>query len=166
MSQLSMFCMGRWDIVTCVPTLPVSHLSVLFYTTMGTKINNFGTINYHDHHKEITINGAQTNVSDIVRSFMAEDVESVEEVKPDKSFFKFLTKKCIDEKRVEAVEAEIKAAIKGTAETLWRTIWNNENLGYLETQNIDATTLYHEIENHYGKLPYKVRNFREARNKR
>ena len=38
-------------------------------------INNFGgTINYNDHHKEFTISGASTNVSEIVRSFFSEDI--------------------------------------------------------------------------------------------
>ena len=41
---------------------------------MSTHITNFGTINYHDNHREITINGA-SNAAEIVRNFMAEDVE-------------------------------------------------------------------------------------------
>lgn len=82
------------------------------------------------------------------------------------SHFPYLTQKCFDEKRVADVEAEIQAARKGTAENMWRTLWNNENLGYLEVEFIDATTLFRAIEKWYGKLPYKERNFREARNKR
>ena len=127
-------------------------------------INHIGT--YNDNHKEITINGANVNVSDLVRSFMADDVEPIEENTSVSDIFCHITQKCIAEKRVETVEAEIKAACKGTAETLWRTLWNNENLGYVEVQNIDATTLYRDIEQHYGKLPYKERQFRSARNNR
>ena len=42
---------------------------------MSMNINNFGgTINYNDHHKEFTISGASTNVSEIVRSFFSEDI--------------------------------------------------------------------------------------------
>ena len=82
------------------------------------------------------------------------------------SAFPYFTQKCYDQKRVETVEAEIRAACKGTAETLWRTLWNNENLGYLDTQHVDATKIYNEIEKLFGKLPYTVRNFRAARNKR
>ena len=138
--------------------------------TMNVNITNLGgTINNNsqDHSKHVTINvPAGTNVSDIVRQFMADDVEPVEDIKPDSSFFKFFTQKCFEEKRADSVEAEIRAACKGTAEALWRTLWNNENLGYVETEHIDATTLYREIENHYGKLPYSERNFRKARNNR
>lgn len=133
---------------------------------MSINITNLGgTVNYHDNHKELTINNAK-NTSDIVRQFMADDVEPVQDIKPDSSFFKFFTQKCFEEKRADSVEAEIRAACKGTAEALWRTLWNNENLGYVETEHIDATTLYREIENHYGKLPYSERNFRKARNNR
>ena len=80
--------------------------------------------------------------------------------------FPFLTRKCFLENRVDTVEAEIRAACKGTAEALWRTLWNNENLGYLEVEHIDATTIYRAIEKWYGELPYSERNFRGARNKR
>ena len=99
-----------------------------------------------------------------------EDVEYEEqspEAKPDyASYFPYLTKKCFDENRVTTVEAEIQAARKGTAEDMWRTLWTNENLGYLEVKFIDATTLYRAIEKWYGKLPYTDRNFRGARSKR
>ena len=82
------------------------------------------------------------------------------------STFPYLTQKCVQENRADIVEAEMRAACKGTAEALWRTLWNNENLGYVEVEHIDATTLFRAIEKWYGKLPYTERNFRGARNKR
>ena len=85
---------------------------------------------------------------------------------PVPEYFKHITRKCIEEKRVETVEAEIRAACKGTAEGLWRTLWANENLGYVAVAAVDATTLYRDIEDRYGKLPYSDRQFRSARNKR
>ena len=141
---------------------------------MSINITNLGgTVNYHDNHKELTINNAN-NVSSLVRSFFAEDISPSEDfssVSPEsdsgsRSFFPYLTQKCFDEKRVNTVGAEIQAARKGTAESLWRTLWNNENLGYLEVEPIDASTLYRAIEKWYGKLPYTERNFRKARNNR
>ena len=97
----------------------------------------------------------------------AEDLSSSVSPESDSgSHFPYLTKKCFEQKRVDAVEAEIQAARKGTAEDMWRTLWNNENLGYLEVEFIDATTLFRAIEKWYGKLPYTERNFRGARNKR
>lgn len=127
---------------------------------------NFGTIN-NDNSRHVNIDARGANVADIIRAALAEDVEPVQE-KPNgnTNYFPYLTKKCIEQKRVDTVEAEIQAARKGTAEDMWRTLWNNENLGYLEVEHINATTLYRDIENWYGKLPYTERNFRGARNKR
>lgn len=129
-------------------------------------INHIDT--YNDNHKELTINGAGVNVTDIVRSFMADDIEPIEVDTPFERHecFKHITQKCIDENRVDKVEAEIEAACKGKAEGLWRTLWDNENLGYVAVASVDATTLYKDIEKCYGKLPYTERNFRYARNKR
>ena len=120
---------------------------------MVNNINNFGVINFYEN------NSAKQEKP-------KKEEPVCEDVIPVPQYFKHITQKCIDEKRVEAVEAEIRAACKGTAESLWRTLWNNENLGYVEVQNLDASTLYRDIENRYGKLPYTERNFRFARNKR
>lgn len=117
---------------------------------MVNNINNFGVINFYEN------NSTKTNN----QSRQAEDIIPVPE------HFKHITQKCIDEKRIDTVDAEIRAACKGTAEGLWRTLWNNENLGYVEVEHIDATTLYKDIEERYGKLPYTERNFRHARSKR
>ena len=116
---------------------------------MVNNINNFGVINFYE-------NSTSTNKNQPV----------CEDITPVNEHFKHITKKCIDEKREEAVEAEIRAACKGTAEGLWRTLWDNENLGYVAVQKIDATTLYKDIEERFGKLPYSERQFRSARTKR
>lgn len=143
---------------------------MLFFSIMSNNYIHIGTLNDHsqDHSKHVTINNPGADVSSLVRSFFAEDITPVQEEAPERNndHFPYLTKKCFEEKRVDAVEAEIQAARKGTAEAMWRTLWNNENLGYIEVEPIDATTLFREIEKWYGKLPYTERNFRGARNKR
>ena len=168
MSHISM-CMGRWDIVTSMQTwFVILPIPCIFMHTMSTKnYYNFGTIN-NDNSRHVTIDARGANVADIIRAALAEDVEPNQEEKPvsNTEHFPYLTKKCFDENRVNTVEAEIQSARKGTAEDMWRTLWNNENLGYVEVEYIDATTLYRAIEKWYGKLPYKERNFRDARNKR
>ena len=123
---------------------------------------------YHDNSREYNIDARGRDLASILQACEANDIEPVQEEKPDidTNYFPYLTKKCIEQKRVDAVEAEIQAARKGTAEDMWRTLWNNENLGYLEVEYIDATKLYRDIEKWYGKLPYTERNFRGARNKR
>ncbi len=126
--------------------------------------NNSGPI-YNECN--VTINNGQTTVETPIEDITPnEDLSSNSPESDSSSAFPYLTRKCIQEHRVEAVEAEIQAARKGTAEIMWRTLWNNENLGFLEVEPIDATTLYRAIEKWYGKLPYTERNFRGARNKR
>ncbi len=123
---------------------------------------------YNDNSREYNIDARGRDLSEVIRTIDTQDVVPVQEKKPESKseHFPYLTQKCFDEKKVSTIEAEIQAARKGTAEDMWRTLWNNENLGYVEVQYIDATTLYREIEKWYGELPYKERNFREARNKR
>ena len=161
--------MGRWGIIAGASPTDIPHLFVHFYLIYSMNKNYFAPgANYYDNHKEITINNPGANAVDLLRVALAEDVAPVKEDKPDMdtNYFPYLTKKCIEQQRVDAVEAEIQAARKGTAEDMWRTLWNNENMGYIEVEYIDATTLFRDIEKWYGKLPYKERNFREARNKR
>ena len=126
---------------------------------------------YHDNSTEYNIDARGKDLNDIIRAFVEADEPKKEKVQPEDitpvpEYFKHITPKCIKENRVEAVEAEINAATKGTAEGLWRTLWDNENLGYVEVKHIDATTLYKDIENRFGELHFKERQFRSARNKR
>ena len=79
--------------------------------------------------------------------------------------FEFLTDRCRKEDKVEAVEAELRAAAKGTAVAMWKTIRTNEALSYLSTGNIAASKIYKALTAFLGKLPYTERNFRDARGK-
>lgn len=81
------------------------------------------------------------------------------------SVFEFITDQCYKEGKVEAIEAEMRAACKGTAVAMWKTIRTNEALGYLSTKDVSASKIYKALTNHFGKLPYNERNFRDARNK-
>ena len=116
---------------------------------MVNNINNFGVINFFEN-----------------KNSESKKEPQVQDITPVQEYFCRITKKCVNENRADKVEAEICAACKGTAEGLWRTLWDNENLGYVEVAHIDAATLYKDIEDHYGKLPFKERQFRSARNKR
>ena len=78
-----------------------------------------------------------------------------------------ITEKCRKEKKVDSVEAEIRAACHGTAVGLWKTLRTNEALEYIEPlAPWKATDLYQTITGYFGALPFKERNFRDARNKR
>ena len=167
--------MGRWGITPSLPTLLFAPPACAFLSKAMSRPNFFNSkVVYHDNSREYNIDARGRDITSILRACEAEDITPAEqdssvssECHSDPaSYFPYLTKKCFEQKRVEAVEAEIQAARKGTAEAMWRTLWNNENLGYLEVEHIDATTLYRTIEKHYGKLPYTERNFRGARSKR
>ena len=85
-------------------------------------------------------------------------------IKPD--IFEFITDQCRKEGKVESVEAELRAASKGTAVAMWKTIRTNEALGYLSTKDVAASKIYKALTAYYGVLPYNERNFRDARNKK
>lgn len=152
--RVTAWARGRYSLRVCRLCRLLNPRLCLFYLkTMINNINNFGTINFYEsNHSE--------SKKDQANPRQIEDIEPVTE------YFKHLTRKCIDDKRVDTVNAEIKAACKGTAEGLWRTLWNNENLGYVAVEPVDATTLYKDIEEFYGTLPFKERQFRSARTKR
>ena len=82
------------------------------------------------------------------------------------AIFEFITDQCRKEGRVESVEAELRAASKGTAVAMWKTIRTNEALGYLSTKDVAASKIYKALTAYFGDLPYNERNFRDARNKR
>ena len=80
--------------------------------------------------------------------------------------FDFITDQCRKEGKAETLEAELKAAAKGTAVAMWKTIRTNEALGYLSTKDVAASKIYKALTAYFGALPYNERNFRDARNKR
>ena len=77
--------------------------------------------------------------------------------------FCYITEKCVKNAMVEHVEAHLRIACKGTAEALWKTIHEFEFMGYLSTQNIDATKIYNALSDHFGALRFTERNFRKYR---
>ena len=81
--------------------------------------------------------------------------------------FPLITEQCRKEKKVASVEAEIRAACHGTAVGLWKILRTNAALGYIQPlEPWNAADLYRAISDYFGPLPFKERNFREARNKR
>ena len=77
--------------------------------------------------------------------------------------FCYITEKCVKNAMVEHVEAHLRIACTGPAETLWKTIHEFEFMGYLSTQNIDATKIYNALSDHFGALSFTERNFRKYR---
>ena len=77
--------------------------------------------------------------------------------------FCYITEKCVKNSMTEHVETHLRIACRGTAEALWETIHEFEFMGYLDTQNIDATKIYNALTEHFGPLNFTERNFRKYR---
>ena len=89
------------------------------------------------------------------------------ETKDKTACFPLITEQCQKEGKLNSVDTEIRAACHGTAVGLWKTLRTNAALDYIEPlETWNAAELYRTIEHYYGELPFKERNFREARNKK
>lgn len=147
---------------------------------MGNTIYNFGT--YNDHHtdnsKHITANvSSPSDLNRLMHNFFndnpediqAEDVHEEEPPQPKENkpaYFPLLTEQCRKEGKIDKVETELGTACKGSATCLWSVIHVNEALGYVATNHLDAQDVYNAFTDYFGELPYNVRNFRGARNKK
>ena len=121
---------------------------------MSMNINNFGgTINYNDHHKEFTISGASTNVSEIVRSFFSEDItpypssvtSEFDSDIPDSIIF---TKKAQQEGKIPAIIHALQKSIIGRKDKTRALVqelqsWQNDN--YIDP-HYNAQVMYDELQ--------------------
>ena len=125
-------------------------------------INHIGT--YNDHSKSITINGANTNVSDLLRSFMAEDVEPIQEEKTDiKQTLPFLVIDKLTELGTYSIlefEALYHQAVKGGAPKLAKFIKHYRKLKVLDTKDLNKKETFEQLKAFFGdELNYEYPNF-------
>ena len=123
--------------------------------------NNFGTIN-HFENATVTISNGHTSVAPQKQPTPQPDDVPFEEMRTG---FSLLTEQCRKENKVSSVEAELRAACRGTAVELWRVIRTNEALGYLSANRLSTAKVYRAFMDYFGELPYTERNFRDARDK-
>jgi len=125
--------------------------------------NNHGTIN-HIENSTVTIHNGRTTVEPQKQEAPQAEVQDVafEQVRSE---FTLLTELCRKENKVSVVEAELRAACKGTAVELWRVIRMYEALGYLSANRLTTAKVYRAFTDYFGVLPYTERNFRDARDK-
>ena len=132
---------------------------------MSMNINNFGgTINYNDHHKEFTISGASTNVSEIVRSFFSEDITPVQEVEPEqKQTLPFLVPEKLTELGTYSIlefEVLYHEAVKGGAPKLAKFIKHYRELKVLDTKGLNKKETFEQLKAFFGdELNYDYPNF-------
>lgn len=100
-----------------------------------------------------------TNAPDKEQPHEVEDV-TFEEIN---NHFRYITEKCRKNSMVEHVETHLRVACCGTAEALWKTIHEYEQMEYLCTQQIDAAKIYNALTEYFGAPPFSERNFRKYR---
>ena len=146
-------------------TTPLAHT---FFMNMSMNINNFGgTINYNDHHKEFTISGASTNVSDIVRSFFSEDITPVQEVEPsEKEYCIYICREKLEEQGIYSLDEFEKMfanATKGTAPELASFLKRYKAQGTLDFMGHSKRQIFDNIRAHYAEMrEYDYPNFAAA----
>lgn len=162
-------CVSVWGFFVSLPTSFVVPYAHTFFMNMSMNINNFGgTINYNDHHKEFTISGASTNVSEIVRSFFSEDSKPQnEEVEPedvspiDTSFFTSYPFS------PEMIEKNLRQAISlaSSKADVCRRLMALETQGYIILSNLTDERKA-EVINPFAapKFSLNAADFKKARN--
>ena len=118
-----------------------------------------GALHFDIHHNNISMSATQ--IADLVRSLRAEDVQPIQEEKPQKTFFSRITQAAYDKGMAQAVEDELRCA-SISAPKLVKSIRTNEALGYLDTQNMSSRDLFNLLNDHFG-LPFKERCFMNYR---
>lgn len=114
---------------------------------MSINITNLGgVVNYNDNHKEVTIHNAN-NVSDIVRKFMADDVEPVEEESEPVDSIIFTKKAKIEHKEPAIIEA-LKNSVQGRKDktrAFVQELHDWQNKAYVDA-HYNARVMYDELE--------------------
>ena len=146
MSLLSV-CAGDGDIASSVLTLFVIPIDRAFLSTIMSKnyINHIGT--YNDHSKSITINGANANITDLVRQFMADDIEPVEEESEQVDSIIF-TKKAKVEHKESYIIAALQKSVQGRKDktrAFVQELHDWQNQAYVDA-HFNARVMYDELE--------------------
>lgn len=128
--------------------------------------NNFGTIN-NDHSKHVTINAPGADISSLVRSFFAEDVEPVKEDKasgtssipPD--FFR-ITERFTEENIRERLAAELSQAT--TKKDYCRGLYRLQHIGCINIDQYASDAQRADVFNRFqSKYDLSASDFCKAR---
>lgn len=158
-------CVSVWGFFVSLPTSFVTPYAHTFFMNMSMNINNFGgTINYNDHHKEFTISGASTNVSEIVRSFFSEDITPVQEVEPKQNTnFPFIVSVKLEELglySLEEFQCLYREAIGGNAKTLASFLKKYHELKVLDFEGKNKKQIFTKLQECFpDQISYDYNNF-------
>lgn len=128
-----------------------------------------GTLNDHsqDHSKHVTINAPGADISSLVRSFFAEDVEPVQENKPtQREYCIYICREKLEEQGIytlDEFEKMFANATKGTAPELAGFLKRYKEQGTLDFMGHSKRQIFDNIRAHYPEMrEYDYPNFAAA----
>lgn len=108
--------------------------------------------NYNDNSKSLTINGANVNVSDLVRSFMSDRAEDIEDVTPseptDTIDSIIFTKKAKQEHKEAYIISALQKSVQGRKDktrAFVQELHDWQNQAYVDA-HYNARVMYDELE--------------------
>ena len=151
-----------------LPTLLGTPSIYAFILLMSTNnYYNFGTIS-NDHSKHVTVNvPAGTNVADIVRTFMADDVEPVQEDTPQRrEYCIYICREKLEEQGIytlEEFEDMMANASKGIATDFAAFLKRYKAQGILNFMGHSKRKIFDYFRDHYPEMrAYEYPNFAAA----
>ncbi len=153
-------CVGH---APCLPTQLIAPRIHAFLNSLSMAKNIINHIDtYNDHSRSVTINGANTNVADLIRSFMAEDVEPADEPQP-KSKLPFLVVEKLMELKLYSLqefEDKYRKAVKGGVKTLAAFLKMYRDLQVLDFQGKDKKQIHAVLQAFFpDDITYGYTNF-------
>ena len=120
--------------------------------------------NYYDHSKSLTINGATTNVSELVRSFFSEDITPVQEVEPKQNtVFPFIVSPKLEELglyTLEEFQCMYREAVGGNAKTLAAFLKKYRELKVLDFEGKNKKQIFTKLQDCFpDQISYDYNNF-------
>lgn len=116
---------------------------------MSTIINNIGgVINYHDHHKEYNIDARGKDLAAVMRAIDTENIQPVEEEKPETIDSIIFTKKAKQEHKEAYIIKALQKSVQGRNDKTRAFVqelhkWQNET--YIDA-HYNARVMYDELE--------------------
>lgn len=131
---------------------------------MSINITNLGgVVNYHDNHKEVTINTSGANPADLLRAALAEDIEPVQTEKETPSDLPFLVVSKLQELNLYSLqefEGKYRKAVRSDAKTLASFIKKYSELEVLDIKDRNKKQIFEELKAYFGaELDFGYPNF-------
>ena len=140
-----------------------NYLKNLYISYMLDLLEQLQNSLYYDNDKKILLECFPEELSQM--AFVENDQQrNIASSYIEKKPFKYLTRKCYDENKVQLVESELEAAIAESDPAIWDCLYRYINLGYIENLDpIKSSQILKAIKNRFGEKKRSYRNFNIAR---